>query len=178
MNHITLLSDRLCALLGLLPLALACGAAPDTVIALTPEAPGAAAQDAPTAGPADLQAALQRARQEWAEAGVERALEAPVPFVEYLPIDALTEACHYPATETGLMGCWRHELGHGLYFVEGLLERRLGAQVVRHELGHRLREQGGHLCKGKGAWLMCQSGNDEGEITERDVAFVLHEDAP
>lgn len=122
-----------------------------------------------TDGPSDLLEMLDAARADWADAGLTE--QRHVPFVAWA--DDIGLACAYGG-ERRLLGCYQDG---GIYMNTTYLPTDDMALVMRHELGHLLRAGGGHLpCSGwPGDSLMCDGGNGSGEVTARDVAFVLRQ---
>jgi hypothetical protein len=122
-----------------------------------------------TSGPADLLELLDAARADWADAGLTE--QVHVPFVAWA--DDIGLACAYGGRRR-LLGCYQDG---GIYMNTDYQPTDDLALVMRHELGHALRLTGGHLpCSGwPGDALMCDGGNGSGEVTQRDVAFVLRQ---
>lgn len=142
---------------------LACSAAVDPVY-LQP-APGCPE----VIGRPGLTQGLAAARQAWAEAGVEPS--ACVTEIYYVARADLGADCGFPGRNVD--GCMSVHTGR-MRLAEYMTPERTAA-VIRHEYGHALRHNPGHLeCLDvPGDDLMCPAGSTTGEITERDAAFVL-----
>lgn len=131
----------------------------------------------PTTGPDWALSLLDQASIAWLDRGV------PVPHVPrvvVVPVSEqarLNEVCEYPVDYVGLLGCSRSKdpALAGLWLSEVVETRTSALGIVKHELGHLIRHQGGHIpCDtSPGDALMCDTGSATWEITEADVAFVL-----
>ena len=147
--------------------ALACGSPAYTTVDATTGQPRAAM----AASDEQLVYALESAREEWAYQGVTE--QAHVAFIRYVdgPV-AMTPLCGEPQHGNRGLGCWVGQT-NGIYILRGLTPQR-EAEVVLHELGHALRQDGRHLdCPGTpGASVMCTGGSLDMAVTPADVAFV------
>jgi hypothetical protein len=155
-------------LLALLLLALpACGAD------LTLEFEGSTAPLAATEGPPELLGALAVAASEWRDAGV------AVPYIDAAAWRAqgeLDDTCGLPEGVHAL-GCAG---GARMWILDGALNDPRLPMVIRHEMGHLIRDSHTanhsqhHLpCEAMpGDDLMCSGGSYTGDITDRDIAWV------
>ena len=128
----------------------------------------------PTTGPAELRAALDEARQAWADAGVE---PADVEQIAWADAERMPRVCGY-GDGTPVQAC--ATIGR-IWVRVGLDRDARFVGIITHELGHLTRDahwgSARHLpCDSTpGDALMCDGGSDEMVITDRDISYALGE---